>query len=393
MLKVGFVGLGKLGLPVALAIESKGYEVVGYDINPEVKTYVEHKYYPFQEEGIDELLENTQLKVVDNIAEVVKNSDIIFLPVQTPHEERFEGTQRLPEERADFNYDFLKSAIIDLVDECKKQNVVRTLAVISTCLPGAYKREIKDLLNEYVRYVYTPQFIAMSQVIDDYLNPEFNLIGVENEEAANQLEEFYKTINDAPNVRTDITTAEGIKVSYNTWITAKTVIANVWGELSDKLGMNFDDIYKAWSLSDKRLISPRYMKAGMGDGGGCHPRDNIALSYIADQVWLSHNIFEDLMEAREDYEDYHAQQAIKASKKSKLPLIILGRSFKPETQIETGSPALLMANIIDDYGYPFEHVEDLPEYPKAVYFIATNHKRYKEIDFPEGSIIIDPFKG
>lgn len=392
MSEVGFTGLGKLGLPVALAIESKGHQIVGYDINPEVKKYVANKYYPFQEEGIDKLLEDTELKVVDSIGEVVAQSEIIFVPIQTPHEEQFEGTTRLPDERADFNYDFLKSALIDIADECGKQAVKRTVVVISTCLPGTFKKELKPLLSENVDYVYSPQFIAMGQVIGDYLHPEFNLIGVEDEAAADQLEEFYKTINDAPNVRTDITTAEGIKVSYNTWITAKTVIANLWGELSEKLDMNFDDIFKAWSLSDKRLISNRYMRAGMGDGGGCHPRDNIALSYLADQVWLSHNIFDDLMHAREDFEDYHAQQAMKASKETGMPLIILGRSFKPGTKIETGSPAILMASIVDDYGYPFEHVEDLPEYKKAVYFIATDHERYKDIDFPSGSVVINPFR-
>lgn len=110
----------------------------------------------------------------------------------------------------------------------------------------------------------------MGTVLEDYLNPEFNLIGVESEEAADKLEAFYSTINEAPPVRTDITTAEGIKVSYNTWITAKTVIANAWGELAEKTGMDFDDIKRAWDLSGKRLISTRYMNAGMSDGGGCH---------------------------------------------------------------------------------------------------------------------------
>lgn len=392
-MRVGMYGTGKLGAPAILAIESKGHEVYGYDADEEIVQNLENRMYPYKEAGLEELLDESKLIMCKTTAEIVEKCEIIFIATQTPHESRFEGTTRLPDERADFNYDFLKSAVIDIVDACENLGMKRTIAVISTCLPGTFKREIQPLLNEYVDYVYTPQFIAMGQVINDYLNPEFNLIGVESEEAADLLEEFYETINDAPNLRTDITTAEGIKVSYNTWITAKTVIANAWGEMSDKLEMNFDDIYKAWSLSTKRLISPRYMKAGKSDGGGCHPRDNIALSYIAKQIGISHNIFEDLMSAREDYEDYHARQAIDASKDSGLPLIILGRSFKPETNIETGSPAILMANIVEEYGYPYEHVEDLPEYPKAVYFIATNHERYKDIEFPKGSIILSPFKG
>ena len=234
----------------------------------------------------------------------------------------------------------------------------------------------------------------MGTVLEDYLNPEFNLIGVESEEAADQLERFYTTINNAPNIRTDITTAEGIKVSYNTWITAKTVIANAWGEMAERTGMDFDAIKRAWDVSGRRLWSPRYTNAGKSDGGGCHPRDNIALSWLASEVGASHNIWEDLMKAREDYEDWHARLAMKASIEAELPLVLLGKSFKPETNIETGSPAVLMANMLkDDYGYPFQHYEGVPDgiLQPAVYFIATQHERYKEIRFPRGSIVIDVF--
>lgn len=389
-MNIGMVGMGKLGLPVALAIESKGHEVTGYDINPAVASYLESHTIPYQEEGLQPLLDSTQIKMAKSIGEVVAGSDIVFLPVQTPHDPKYEGTTRLPEDRKDFDYSFLKQAVGDVALAAAELKKPTTLAVISTCLPGTFEREIRPLLNEYVDYVYSPQFIAMGTVLEDYLHPEFNLIGVENERAADKLEAFFATINDAPAVRTDVTTAEGIKVSYNTWITAKTVIANLWGELAHKTGMNFDDIYKAWSLSNKRLISMRYMQAGMGDGGGCHPRDNIALSHIAEQVGLSHNIFEDLMKAREDTEAWHADIAIETAKERSLPLVILGRSFKPETNIETGSPALLMANIVQERGVQALHVEDVNTDP-SVFFIGTKHSRYSEKTFPQGSVVIDPF--
>lgn len=385
MSKIGVVGMGKLGLPVALAIESRGHEVMGYDVSYAPYECMKNRQIPYQEENLEPLLNATRIKMTHNLGKLVVNSDIVFVAVQTPHQPQYEGTTRLPEDRADFDYTHLIEAISAVVKEKPK-----TVAVISTCLPGTFDREIKPIIGD-TEYVYTPQFIAMGTVLQDYLHPEFNLIGVDSPEAANTLEAFYRTINTAPALKTDITTAEGIKVSYNTWITAKTVIANLWGEMSEKLGMNFEDIFKAWSLADRRLISTSYMKAGMSDGGGCHPRDNIALSHIAKKIGLSHNIFDDLMKAREDYEDYHARQAIQVSKETGLHLIILGRSFKPETNIETGSAAILMANLAQDYGYPFSHVQDMEEYPKAVYFIATNHKRYKDIDFPEGSVVINPF--
>lgn len=398
---IGFLGLGKLGLPVALAVESKGHRAIGYDINPAIETHLQERKIPFKEKGIQPLLDTTKLELV-NVEELVKQSDIVFCAVQTPHEPQFEGATRIPEERKDFDYKYLKLAIKRVADEALKHQHRTTLVVISTCLPGTFKREIKPLLNEYVHYVYNPFFIAMGQVVEDFLNPEFVLIGREREveenpdypwTAANQLRAFYETIHNKACLVTDITTAEAIKVSYNTFITMKTVLANAWGELATKVGANVDDIHRAWSMSTDRLISPKYLKAGVGDGGGCHPRDNIALSWLAKEVNLSHNIFEDLMKAREDHMGWLAREAVSVAKNADLPIVILGRSFKPETNIETGSPSILMANIIrNEYGYFTEHVEDLKELKPAVYVIGTQHQRYKDYEFPVGSVVLDPFR-
>lgn len=390
-MKIGMLGAGKLGLPVALAIESKGHEVLISDLNEDVGLSLDNKSLPNPEKGVQELLDNTNIRLV-SLGNIVEHSDILFVAVQTPHDPQYEGDDKLPTTRSDFDYTYLASALMGIASECDRLKKKLTVAVISTCLPGTFQTRIKPALNNWVRYVYSPQFIAMGTVLEDYLNPEFNLIGVESVAAADQLERFYASINDAPNLRTDITTAEGIKVSYNTWITAKTVIANIWGEIAERTGMNFDDLYKAWGLSTKRIISTKYMRAGMGDGGGCHPRDNIALSWLARKENISHDIFSDLMNARQDFEDHHARKAIATSMVENLKLILLGKAFKPETNIQTGSPAILMANILRDYGFPFEHYEDLDKLPKAVYFIATDHKRYRDYRFPTGSVVIDPFK-
>jgi UDPglucose 6-dehydrogenase len=388
--KIGFIGLGKLGLPVALAIESKGYKVKGYDINPAVKNYVVARTIPFEEKDLQPLLDKTEIDVVDSIAEVVKWADIIFLPIQTPHNADYEGVTRLPSERIDFDYSYLIEAIKTIVNESDGRELI--LAVISTCLPGTYDRDIKPLIPDNIHYVYTPQFIAMGTVLEDYLHPEFNLIGVEDDTAADQIEALYKTINDAPSIRTDITTAEGIKVSYNTWITAKTVIANTWGEIAYKMGMNFDDIYKAWTLSNKRLVSTRYMNSGVGDGGGCHPRDNIAMSWLASSIGMEFDLFEALMLSREAHMEFIADEAILLSERQNLPIILLGKSFKPETNIETGSPSRLLANLLEEKGANFTHFEDIiPEIP-AIYVIGTQHKRYNDYRFPSKSVVLDPFR-
>lgn len=387
-MKIGVAGMGKLGLPVALAIESKGHQVTGYDISPAPYEYLAERQIPFQEEGLQPLLDNHHVQMTRSLGILVARSDILFVPVQTPHDPKYEGATPVPDDRKDFDYTYLKDAVRNIASTAEELGKRTTLAVISTCLPGTFEREIRPLLNDYTDYVYTPQFIAMGTVLQDYLHPEFNLIGVENEQAADKLEAFYKTINTAPNIRTDITTAEGIKVSYNTWITAKTVIANAWGELSERLGMNFDDIKKAWDVSDRRLWSPRYTDAGMSDGGGCHPRDNIAMSYIADEAGMSHNFWEDLMAARDAYEQWHAELATDYATMNDHQLVILGRAFKPETNIETGSASRLMSSFVE---IDHLHVEDMDELVPATYFIGTRHQRYAEYQFPKGSVVLDPF--
>ncbi len=362
------IGLGKLGMPVGQAIASKGHDVIGYDIaDIELSSGIKHS----------------------SITDIVRQSDLIFASPQTPHDQKYEGVTRLPDERVDFDYSYLQTCVDQIAKEAASQERKINLVIISTCLPGTFERDIKPLLNEYVNYIYQPLFIAMGTVKEDFLNPEFVLMGGQD---ISPLEDFYKSIHKKPLVKTDIITAEGIKVSYNTWITAKTVIANTWGEIAHKTGMDFDAIHKAWSLATDRIISPRYMDSGMGDGGGCHPRDNIAMSYFAKLIGLSHDIFEDLMIAREAHTEWIAALAEQTAWKHNLPLVILGRSFKPETDIETGSPSILLANILDEENVEYSHEEDIYNPPRAVYLIGTKHDRYKRYDFLRGSVVIDPFR-
>jgi UDPglucose 6-dehydrogenase len=390
MKTIGFIGLGKLGLPVALAVESRGFKVVGYDFNPKIKEYLKLKKVPFVEAGLDPLLSKTKLQLLSSIEEVVRKSDLVFCTIQTPHEPEFEGNRRLPKKRADFDYSFLVQGIKDIV--ATNHNV--TLVVISTCLPGTYRREIAPLLSRHVNYIYNPFFIAMGTVISDFLNPEFVLIGQDRKHSS-AIRDFYLKIHGQDKTLiTDITTAEGIKVFYNTFITTKTVLGNMYGEFAYRMGMNVDDIFKALSRGTDRLISAKYLKAGVADGGGCHPRDNIALSCLAKKIGLSFNLFDSLMTAREKHMEWLAQLFVEKVKTKKLPGVILGKSFKPETNITTGSAAILLSRIVKESKIKFSHYEfDYPKkLPVGVYFIATQHERYKKLSYPSGSVIIDPFR-
>ena len=146
-MRIGYIGLGKLGLPCALASESKGHTVFGIDPSQLTKEIIENKKLAYLEEGAQELLNKSNICLV-SYEYIVKNADIIFVAVQTPHDPRFEGITPITDERCDFNYSFLCSAIDNLCIEIKKHDIIKTVVVISTVLPGTMKKYVRPILEK-----------------------------------------------------------------------------------------------------------------------------------------------------------------------------------------------------------------------------------------------------
>ena len=121
----------------------------------------------------------------------------------------------------------------------------------------------------------------MGTTIDDFLYPEIILFGSENKFVSQKAQSFYRTLTSSPFFETTIENAELIKVVYNTFISTKIAYINSIAEMCHRLpNTSIDEVSRALSLSTKRIISSSYMKGGMGDGGGCHPRDNLSLIHI-----------------------------------------------------------------------------------------------------------------
>jgi UDPglucose 6-dehydrogenase len=397
-MNVGFLGLGKLGLPCALATAARGHSVFGFDINPEVKKILDSKVLPYREKGAQELLNDHDISWA-NLPELVSNSDIIFVPIQTPHNPKYEGTTRLPEHRVDFDYSWLKSGIKKLSDEVEKQGENKIVIIISTVLPGTIRREIKPLLSSRIKLCYNPFFIAMGTTIQDFTNPEFVLFGVDDESAHAAATKFYATIHDRPVYKCTIEEAEMIKVSYNTYITMKICLANTIMEVSHKLeNIDCDNVMRGMFLANERLISTKYLLGGMGDGGGCHPRDNIALSWLAKKLDLSYDWYENLMVCREKQTEWLANLIVEQRQDTDLPIIILGKCFKKETNLMIGSPSILLKNLLEERNEevtafdPWIDTGDPPLSLPAIFFMGTNHDKFLKYDFPEGSVVIDPWR-
>ena len=375
-MKIGFIGLGKLGMPCAEVIAKKEHSVLGYDINKVESDYV---------------------IVEDSIEDAVKDRDIVFVAVPTPHDPAYDGrTPTAHLEPKDFSYDIVKEV---LTEANKHMNKDQLLVLISTVLPGTTRREFVPLVTN-TRFVYNPYLIAMGTVAWDMVNPDIVMIGTEDGTEtgdAKQLREFYETImENFPSY--EIGTwdeCECIKVFYNTFISTKIGLVNMMQDVAQKQGnINVDVVTKALSNCEKRIVSPMYLKAGMGDGGACHPRDNIALRYMADKLELGYDLFDTIMNAREVQAKNLAKELCKIANEYELPILINGVAYKPGVHYVDGSYALLVDYYCNELGFnpmkvdPKVYGEDKGPFRALV--LLAHPKIY--VDLTEDSIVLDPWR-
>jgi UDPglucose 6-dehydrogenase len=364
--RIGFIGLGKLGMPCAEAIRKKGFHVAGYDIEDKRSDLVEIK---------------------ESIEDLCRDRDIVFVAIPTPHEDGYDGrapTSHLPVK--DFNYDAVKQVL----SKCNKyMNPEQTLVLISTVLPGTIRRELAPLVTN-VKLLYNPYLIAMGTVAEDMIKPEMIMIGTkkgvyETAHKAQQLEAFYNQVcDDYPRIEfgtwEDI---EAMKIFYNTFISNKIALVNMIQDVAHKLGnMDVDKVTQALAKSTKRIVSPAYMKAGMGDGGACHPRDTIALRWLAKDLGLGYDMFESIMTAREQQADSMAKAILEHGNN----IYFTSDSYKPGVNMPDGSSSLLLQHYVTKHGGQIVHGFDNP-----VDVIVRVHES-DQVSADDKTIIFDPWR-
>jgi UDPglucose 6-dehydrogenase len=366
--KIGFIGLGKLGMPCAEAVAKKGFDVAGYDIAHKISTHINIK---------------------DSIKSVVEDRDIVFVATPTPHEDGYDGrtpTSHRPVK--DFDY----TAVKNVMTNCNKyMKPNQTLVLISTVLPGTTRREFAPLITN-TKLLYNPYLIAMGTVADDMINPEMIMIGSKNGMAGKNckirselLESFYNQVCDNfPRVEFGTyEEVESMKIFYNTFISNKVALVNMIQDVSHKIGnMDVDVVTTALAKSTKRIISSAYMKAGMGDGGACHPRDNIALRWLAKELDLGYDMFESIMTAREKQAENMARAILEHGKN----IYFTSDSYKPGVNMPDGSSSLLLQHYVKKHGGQIVNGFDTP-----VEVIVRVHET-DQISADSNTIIFDPWR-
>lgn len=374
MTKVAMIGVGKLGEPCA-EVMAKYYDVVGYDLEKR----------------------NPSFPMFDTIEEAVKDRDFIFIAAPTPHDPMYGGetpTSHLPVK--DFDY----TIVTDILTEVNKHiNENQLVVLISTVLPGTVRNTLRPVIQNG-RFIYNPYLIAMGTVAYDFINPEMVIIGTEDGSKtgdAKLLIDFYSKMMQN-NPRYEVGTwdeAESIKIFYNTFISAKISLVNMIQDVAERLGnIDVDVVTNALAKSKYRIMGPAYMKAGMGDGGACHPRDNIALSWLSDKLKLEYDLFGSIMHGREIQAKHLAEKCLSYGKN----VTIVGKAYKPAVPYTNGSYSLLVGHYIEELGGNVNYYDlntgdnDLQKDTTDVYLIGYWDQFVREIEFPPTSIIIDPWR-
>ncbi|NBP57749.1 UDP-glucose/GDP-mannose dehydrogenase family protein [bacterium] len=369
------VGVGKLGQDCA-EVMAQHYHVIGYDVVPRTPT---------------------NFPMASSIEQAVKDRDFIFIAAPTPHDPIYGGetpTSHLP------NKDFDYTIVTNILNEVNKYvNKKQLVVLISTVLPGTVRNQLEPCITN-ARFIYNPYLIAMGTVKWDMVNPEMVIIGTEDGSItgdAQELINFYKVFmeNDP---RYEVGTwdeAESIKIFYNTFISTKLALVNMIQDVAETNGnINVDVVTNALAKSTHRIMGPAYMKAALGDAGACHPRDNIALRYLAERLNLGYDLFDAIMTAREVQAERMALRCLANGKN----ITIIGKAYKPAVPYTNGSASMLVGYYIEKHGGGLRYYDpntgdnDLNRDWTDVYLIGYWDTWTANIDFPEHAVVIDPWR-
>lgn len=355
MTKVSIIGLGKLGSPMAACFASKGFTVVGVDVNQEVVTAINEGRPPVFEPGLEERIGagRAYLTATTDLEAAVQATQATFVIVPTPSADH-----------GGFSLQYVLPACEAIGRALAVKDGYHLVVLTSTVMPGDTETAVAGALEqasgkrcgEDFGLCYSPEFIALGSVIRDFLNPDFLLIGESDESAGQQLADIYGKVcdNDAPVARMSFVNAELAKISVNTFVTTKIAFANMLARVCEKLpGADVDVVTSALGLDSR--IGSKYLRGAISYGGPCFPRDNVAFSALARDLDAPAFVAEATDRSNRDG-ILRLAQLVQGNLAADGTVAVLGLSYKPNTDVIEESAGLhltrtLLADGIDVVAY------------------------------------------
>ena len=330
-MKIGIVGLGFVGLSLTSVLASKGYDIIGIDIDKEKCEKIRNGMSPFFEPELEKLLKiglKKKLKIVSDFL-LIQNCDFIFVTVGTPQNTN-----------GSINLSIIKKAISKIGENLEKNKKNPIILVKSTVIPGTMKKEILPILEKKSKkkagkdfgLISNPEFLQESTAIRDTKFPHAVVLGGYETKFMKKTKGLFKKLHpNTPIIITNHQTAEMIKYANNSFLATKISFINQLSNICQKIpGANIDDIAKTIGL-DLR-IGKLFLNAGPGYGGSCLPKDMKALINFANTTGVTPT----LLNAVEDVNTKQLEQIISIIKKrlgdlTSKKITILGTAFKPNT--------------------------------------------------------------
>ncbi len=365
------IGLGKLGASMAAAIASRGFDVIGVDVNEQAVEHLNAGQPPVMETDLQRVLEANHERVSATLSyrDAVLSSDLTFVVVPTPSDEH-----------GAFSLEYAVRAFREIGRALREKSDYHVVVLTSTVLPGSTRYGLLPILEEEsgktcgsdFGLCYSPEFIALGSVIHDFLNPDFNLIGEFDKKSGDRLEAAYAEImeNDPPCQRMSLENAELTKVALNTFVTTKITFANMLADLCERIpGGDVDVVTDALGLDQR--IGRRYLTGALGYGGPCFPRDNIALSFMARVLGTN----AELAETTDRVNRLIPERIVKrllSNSSADVTVAVLGLAYKPLSNVTEESQGVYIANALAEQGIqvvaydPLTDTDNCPQLHGAV---------------------------
>jgi UDPglucose 6-dehydrogenase len=347
---VSIIGLGKLGASMAAGMALRGLNVIGVDVNRRAVEALNQGRAPVQETDLDETVaaNKERLRATMSHEEAVLASDISFVIVPTPSDSQ-----------GAFSLQYASFAFAALGQALKAKNGYHVFVLTSTVLPGSTRHGLLPILEREsgktcgvdFGLCYNPEFIALGSVLRDFLNPDFYLLGQFDERSGDMLEQVHRRVsqNSAPIRRMNLENAELVKIAINSYITMKVSYANMMAEMAEALpGGDVDVVSDALGMDSR--IGRKYLTGGLGFGGPCFPRDNVALEFIGRQL----NVDCRLLAANDSYNRQLTDRLVERFKSRLRPgctVGVLGLAYKPFSHVVEESPGIAICRALSDAGF------------------------------------------
>ncbi|MEH7237411.1 UDP-glucose dehydrogenase family protein [Bacillus sp. JJ1562] len=342
-MKITIIGTGYVGLVTGVCLSEIGHDVTCLDINNEKIELLKQGVSPIYEPGLEELivknLKKGTLQFVSNHDIGLKDAEVIYIAVGTPQEE--DGA-------ADLSYIFQAARDIG-------QNIRRDVIVVTkSTVPLGSNYKIKELVlanlqgNHCIEVVSNPEFLREGSAVYDTFHGDRIVIGTEDPEAANVVEKINKPFG-LPVIKTSISSAEMIKYAANAFLATKISFINEIANLSENVGADITEVSKGIGMDAR--IGSKFLKAGIGYGGSCFPKDTKALLKTSEAVNHDFSLLKSVIQINEKQKTVLVKKAkeLFGSLKGKR-IALIGLSFKPNTDDMREAASISVSKVLDNEG-------------------------------------------